>query len=285
MTDRKVRTAVFPVAGRGTRFLPATKSVPKELLPVVDTPLLQFALEEARAAGVERMVFVSHPSKSSIEHFVRDSSGPASEETGAHEDDDCRFVMQEKPLGLGHAVLQARDLVLPGPVAVILPDDLILGPVGCLSEMADAYESGTCGHMVAAMEVPSRNVSSYGVLAPLSVDGRVTRAHGMVEKPAPEDAPSNLAVVGRYILDSSIFADLEKTAPGAGGEIQLTDAIAAGIERVGLSGFAFSGTRYDCGSKEGMLDATIAYASLRPELREVIERPRPLSRPTSIAAE
>nr|WP_236549682.1 UTP--glucose-1-phosphate uridylyltransferase [Profundibacterium mesophilum] len=280
-----MRTAIFPVAGLGTRFLPATKATPKELLPVIDTPLIQFAIDEARAAGVERMIFVSHPSKSAIERHVKQDADLAATlrargknrianrlDAAALSDDECDviFVMQEEPLGLGHAVNCARDHVLPGAVAVILPDDLILGGEGCLSEMIAAYERSDAGHMVAAMDVAREAVSSYGILDVTEVNGALIKARGMVEKPDPETAPSNKAVVGRYVLDGSIFDDLDGLDAGAGGEIQLTDAIAAGIERVGLVGFAFSGLRFDCGSKQGMLAATLHRASGDPDFSEVL---------------
>ncbi|SFQ61852.1 UTP--glucose-1-phosphate uridylyltransferase [Roseivivax halotolerans] len=276
VSSNPVRTAIFPVAGLGTRFLPATKATPKELLPVLDTPLIQFAIDEARAAGIERMVFVSHPSKDAIERYVREDEelettlrerGKARLADMLHENALCetemqvRFVMQPEPLGLGHAVLCAKDDVLPGPVAIILPDDLILGEPGCVQEMIDAYDPSKAGHMVATMEVDEDEVKSYGVLDVTGTDGPLILAKGMVEKPEPADAPSRHAVVGRYVLDASIFDALDGLPPGAGGEIQLTDAIAAGADSIGLCGFRFSGTRYDCGSKQGMLAATMAYAA------------------------
>lgn len=287
MQDAPVKTAIFPVAGLGTRFLPATKATPKELLPVIDTPLIQYAINEARDAGVERMIFVSHPSKSAIERHVLDDkelratlrargkARLARELKAAAIDVDLHdviFVMQDEPLGLGHAVLCAKDHVLPGPVAVILPDDLILGPKGCLSEMIAAYPTCDSGHLVATMDVPREEVSSYGVLSVLHQDGRMIKSNGMVEKPAPEDAPSTAAVVGRYVLDATIFDALETQEPGVGGEIQLTDAIAAGIAETGLSGFAFSGTRFDCGSKQGMLSAELYLAQQDPAFADVISR-------------
>ncbi|SIS75149.1 UTP--glucose-1-phosphate uridylyltransferase [Phaeovulum vinaykumarii] len=254
-------------------------------MPVIDTPLIQFAIDEARAAGVERMVFVSHPSKSAIERHVRadhdliatlhargkseiarDLHAAAVDET----EHEVEFVMQHEPLGLGHAVLCARPHVLPGPVAVILPDDLILSDAGCLSEMVAAYDAGTAGHMVATMQVTPETVSRYGVLDPVSETDRLVHARGMVEKPAPEDAPSLHAVVGRYILDGSIFETLATQPPGAGGEIQLTDAIARDAGGMGLAGFVFSGRRFDCGSKRGMLEATLARAASHPELAGVL---------------
>ena len=279
-----VRTAIFPVAGLGTRFLPATKATPKELLPVIDTPLIQYAIDEAQDAGIERMIFVSHPSKSAIERYVMDdaklradlkSRGKEQLADDLHEaafcpeTDDVVFTMQQKPLGLGHAVLCARDAVLPGPVAVILPDDLILGR-GCLGEMIEAYEKSTARHMVATMTVNRDETSKYGILSTTGSAGQMIHADGMVEKPKPQDAPSCEAVVGRYVLDASIFDDLSVQQPGAGGEIQLTDAISEGIKRVGLAGFRFSGTRFDCGSKAGMLRATLHLAADDPEYQEVL---------------
>lgn len=280
----KVRTAIFPVAGLGTRFLPATKATPKELLPVIDTPLIQFAIDEARDAGVERMIFVNHPSKSAIERYVLDDSDLRAtlRERGKHrlaadleasaldtDEHDVTFVMQDDPLGLGHAVLCARDQVLPGPVAVLLPDDLILCQKGCLTEMIEAYPTAEAGHLVATMEVPREDTASYGILDVSRRDGPLAHARSMIEKPAPENAPSTSAVVGRYILDASVFDALATQAPGAGGEIQLTDAIARGIPTVGLAGFHFSGTRFDCGSKKGMLKAMIHIARQEPEYAEL----------------
>lgn len=290
----KVRTAIFPVAGLGTRFLPATKATPKELLPVIDTPLIQYAIDEVRAAGIERMVFVSHPSKAAIERHVMDDKrlreelaarGKAGLADSLQEtslcpvDDDVLFTMQPEPLGLGHAVLCARRYVLPGPVAVVLPDDLILGAPGALSEMVDGYAAGGVGHMVATMTVPQEETHKYGILSVTGRSNSVLLADGMVEKPAVEEAPSRHAVVGRYVLDASIFDDLENTAPGAGGEIQLTDAIARGGARLGLGGFEFSGRRFDCGSKAGMLEATLHLAEQDPECAKVLEayRTGPLS--------
>ncbi len=289
---RQVRTAIFPVAGLGTRFLPATKATPKELLPVIDTPLIQYAISEAQEAGIERMVFVSHPSKSAIERYVMDDARLRAElrARGKSEiaeelreaalspkENDVVFTMQDEPLGLGHAVLCARDHVLPGPVAVILPDDLILG-TGCLGEMVNAYASSSAGNLVASMTVDVEETKKYGILAVADARDQLMQASGMVEKPAPEDAPSREAVVGRYILDGSIFDALATQAPGAGGEIQLTDAIAKSSVELGLAGFRFSGTRFDCGSKAGMLQATLHLAAGDPELAAVLgERTAPTS--------
>lgn len=280
---QSVRTAIFPVAGLGTRFLPATKATPKELLPVLDTPLIQHAIDEARAAGIDRLVFVSHRSKPAIEQHVMDDlrlrrdleargkpklANQLKEAALDPATDDVAFTFQDDPKGLGHAVLCARDHVLDGPVAVILPDDLILGQP-CLKEMIEAYEGG---HMVAATMVEKADVSKYGVLDVTGRQGSLTQARGMVEKPMPEDAPSRMAVIGRYILDPGIFDTLASQRPGAGGEIQLTDAISKDAKTLPLFGFEFSGTRFDCGSKSGMLDATLHVAAQDPELVSVLEK-------------
>lgn len=286
MTQSRVRTAIFPVAGLGTRFMPATKGTPKELLPVIDTPLIQYSIDEAREAGVERMIFVSHPSKAAIEHYVMDDARLRRTLThhGKHElarkleqaslntaDCDVIFVMQPQPLGLGDAVGCARPHVLDGPVAVILPDDLILGAPGCLREMTDAYDRDAAGHLVAVMQVPMKLTSQYGILSVISQNGRMVKAGSIVEKPAPEKAPSQLAVVGRYILDPAIFGAIARQGPGAGGEIQLTDAITSSGVKTGIAGFRFSGRRFDCGSKQGMLAATLFLARRNPEYAEVLE--------------
>ncbi|WP_436398624.1 UTP--glucose-1-phosphate uridylyltransferase [Roseobacter sp. S98] len=285
MSSSVVRTAIFPVAGLGTRFLPATKATPKELLPVLDTPLIQYAIDEAQAAGIERMIFISHPSKAAIERHVMDDARLRKELSARGKpelaaelkeasfpagSDDVVFAMQHDPLGLGHAVACARGHVLPGPVAVILPDDLIVG-TGCIGEMIEAYQQHAAGHMVATMQVDRAETRKYGILSVTGQDGRMLQADGMVEKPDPDLAPSCDAVVGRYILDGSVFADLAAQKPGAGGEIQLTDAIARGAARVGLAGFRFSGQRFDCGSKAGMLRATLHLAAEDPECEEVLE--------------
>ncbi|EPX78369.1 UTP--glucose-1-phosphate uridylyltransferase [Salipiger mucosus] len=296
----KVRTAIFPVAGLGTRFLPATKATPKELLPVLDRPLLQFAIDEAREAGIERMIFVSHPSKSAIERYVHQDEDLCRtlRAKGKHgiadhldaaaidpEAEQAHFVMQPEPLGLGHAVLCAADEALPGPVAVILPDDLIMGDKGCIAEMIEAYETAGAGHMVASMEVARDEVSAYGVLVPEGrMQGNVLPASGMVEKPDADAAPSLHAVVGRYVLDASIFDALRTQEAGLGGEIQLTDAIARGADEVGLCGFRFSGERYDCGSKAGMLRATLAYAEQHQEFRTVLDAQQASAAPAAPVA-
>ena len=265
-----MKTVILPVAGKGTRLLPLTKATPKELLPIYDKPALQFALDEAIDAGAERLVIVNHASKKSIyEYFKADqiSIGGVrprrlnhlSDALGLREianDIEIIFVEQPKALGLGHALLCAAPKLLDGPVGVILPDDVILGN-SCLKEMVDSYEGG---HMVAAMEVSSHEVSSYGIFQfDKSHQGRGRiPATGMVEKPSPQQAPSTLAAVGRYILDPIIFETLKTLRRGAGGEYQLTDAIAADIEQVGLSAMPFSGSRFDCGNRDGLLAAANA---------------------------
>ena len=264
---QKVRAAVFPVAGRGTRFLPATKASPKEMLPIVDKPLIQYAVEEAVAAGATKLVFVTGASKRAIEdHFDTDAElERALTESG--KDDllesirnivpagvSCVYIRQGEPLGLGHAVLCARPAVGDEPFFIHLADDLIAGQPGCLAQMADEHARHG-GSVVAVETVPRENTSSYGIVE-VDASDRVTR---IVEKPKPEDAPSNSAVVGRYLLTSEIFDKLEKTGRGAGGEIQLTDGIADLLDESPVYAYSFSGVRYDCGSKLGYLQATVAY--------------------------
>lgn len=282
---KSVRTAIFPVAGLGTRFLPATKSVPKELLPVLDTPLIQFAIDEARDAGVEKMIFVNHPSKAAIENYVLDDAnlratlharGKSKIARELHEaalnaeEHNVVFVEQDEPRGLGHAVLCAAEEALPGAVAVLLPDDLILAPKGCLSQMIDAYETTDAHHLLATMDVPREEVGSYGVLSIKQRQGALAYCNGLVEKPAPDLAPSTSAVVGRYVLGESIFEALRTQAPGKGNEIQLTDAIARLLEAENVAGFRFVGERFDCGSKAGMLRAKLHRAQQDPQFAEVL---------------
>ena len=276
-----VRKAEFPVAGLGTRFLPATKAVPKEVLPLVDKPLIQYAIDEARAAGITDFIFVTAKGKSALEDYfdtspelvralkakgkkdLLEAIAPTEMPSGA-----ISYIRQQEALGLGHAVWCARHLVGDEPFAVILPDDVIAAEKPCLKQMVEAYEE-VGGNVVAAMELRPEQISSYGVIDPASHDGRLVEMKGMVEKPKPEDAPSNLAVIGRYILTPRVMKNLEKMKQGAGGEIQLTDAIADEI-KVGRSvhGYRFEGTRYDCGSKAGYLQATVAFALARPDLRD-----------------
>jgi UTP--glucose-1-phosphate uridylyltransferase len=275
----KVTKAVFPVAGLGTRFLPATKVVPKEIMTLVDRPLIQYAIDEARAAGITEFIFVTARGKSALEDYF--DHAPDLERTlrqaGKTELLDIlkstnmdsgaiAYIRQHKALGLGHAVWCARRLIGNEPFAVMLPDDVIAGEKPCLQQMVEAYEE-TGGSMVAAMDVSPDRTSSYGMLDVESVNGPIIKAKGMVEKPAAGTAPSNLAVIGRYILTPMVFENLSEIDRGAGGEIQLTDAIAMEIEHGrDVFGYKFDGQRYDCGSKAGYLQATVAFALDRPEL-------------------
>ncbi len=279
---RKVTKAVFPVAGLGTRFLPATKSVPKEIMTLVDRPLIQYAIDEARAAGITEFIFVTSRGKSALEDYF--DNAPELEaalekkgktelmevlETTNMDSGAIAYIRQHKPMGLGHAVWCARRLVGDEPFAVILPDDVIAAEKPCLAQMVEAYEE-TGGCMVAAMRVPEEKASAYGVLDPIS-DGleRNIRVRGMVEKPPLGEAPSNLAVIGRYILTPDVMNTLHAGKVGAGGEVQLTDAIAAEItEGRPVHGYRFEGERFDCGSKAGFLQATVSFALARPDLRD-----------------
>ena len=282
----KVRSAVFPVAGRGTRFLPATKASPKEMLPIVDKPLIQYAVEEAVDAGVTKLVFITGSSKRAIEdHFDTDPELERSLQRAGKDDllrtiqdivpkgVSCIYIRQGEPLGLGHAVLCARAAVGDEPFFVHLADDLIAGEPPCLTQMAAEYERHG-GSIVAVENVPHENTSSYGIVATDS-SGRVTE---IVEKPSPENAPSDLAVVGRYLLSPEIFNKLETTGRGAGGEIQLTDAIADMLAESPVHAYSFMGQRFDCGSKLGYLKATVAYGlshadtgeAFRDHLRETL---------------
>ena len=274
----KIRSAVFPVAGRGTRFLPATKASPKEMLPIVDKPLIQYAVEEAIDAGVTKLIFITGSSKRAIEdHF---DSDPALEKalTDSGKQDiltqiqdivpkgvSCIYIRQGEPLGLGHAVLCARPAIGNEPFYVHLADDLIDGNPPCLTQMA-AEHARHGGSVVAVENVPAEDTASYGIVEiDASNENRMT---SIVEKPAPEDAPSTLAVVGRYLLDGSIFDKLENIGKGAGGEIQLTDGIAELLAEKPVHAYAFTGERYDCGSKVGYLKATVAYGLNHPETGE-----------------
>lgn len=273
----KIRKAVFPVAGLGTRFLPATKANPKEMLPVVDKPLIQYAAEEAVAAGIDTLIFITGRNKRSIEdHF--DKAYELETELQADGKDtmldmvqnvlpknvDCIYIRQSEPLGLGHAVLCAEPAVGEEPFAVILADDLVDdGTRGCLSQMIDIYDKEQCG-VVGVQEVEIEEVKSYGVISGNKVQDGLWDVDTFVEKPDPKDAPSNVAVVGRYLLQPSIFSILEKTGEGAGGEIQLTDALAKQAENEKLLAYKFEGKRYDCGSKLGYLEATVELAIKHP---------------------
>lgn len=273
-----IRKVVFPVAGMGTRFLPATKSIPKEMLPLIDRPLIQYAVDEARAAGIEEFIFVSAAGKGALEDYFDTAAALEMTLEAKGKTDALRalapsrmpegaltILRQGKALGLGHAVRQAKHLIGNEAFAVMLPDDVIKGPEGALAQMIQAHKK-VGGHMVATMDVPRKATSSYGVLDVERQDGRVFHARGMVEKPRPDIAPSTQAVVGRYILQPSIFARLADLGPGAGGELQLTDAINADLQNVGVSGYQFDGERFDCGSIQGFVQATAAYAMDRADL-------------------
>ena len=278
--SRKVTKAIFPVAGLGTRFLPATKSVPKEIMTLVDRPLIQYAIDEARAAGIEEFIFVTSRGKGALEDYFDHSHELESSLKKAGKNDlldilrstnmdsgAIAYVRQHKALGLGHAVWCARRLVHDEPVAVILTDDVIMGEPPCLQQRIEAYQE-TGGTMVATMEVPLEKTKSYGVLDVAEDMGAIVRAKGMVEKPK-ENPPSNLAVIGRYILASTVMENLNKLKQGAGGEIQLTDAIADEIEEGrDVFGLRFRGQRFDCGSKAGFLQATVAFGLARDELKD-----------------
>jgi UTP--glucose-1-phosphate uridylyltransferase len=278
---KRVTKAIFPVAGLGTRFLPATKSIPKEIMTLVDRPLIQYAIDEARAAGIKEFIFVTSRGKSALEDYfdhapelenalrkkgktdLLDQLKATTMESGA-----IAYIRQQKPLGLGHAVWCARRLLSNEPFAVILPDDVIAADTPCLKQMVEAHAE-TGGNMVAAMEVPADKTSAYGVLDIKEDMGSVVSVKGMVEKPAEGTAPSNLAVIGRYILTPEIMNNLNKIKTGAGGEVQLTDAIAQEIAASdNVYGFRFRGQRFDCGSKAGFLQATVAFGLAREDLRD-----------------
>tara|TARA_R110002094_G_scaffold23251_5_gene35632 strand:+ start:788 stop:1672 length:885 start_codon:yes stop_codon:yes gene_type:complete len=278
---QKVTKAIFPVAGMGTRFLPATKSVPKEIMTLVDRPLIQYAIDEARAAGIKEFIFVTSRGKGALEDYFDHAPQLERElqkknktqlleilETTNMESGAIAYIRQHRALGLGHAVWCARRLIADEPFAVILPDDVIAADKPCLQQMVEAYEE-TGGNMVAAMEVAPEQTSSYGVLDVCEEDGQLVKVQGMVEKPDAEDAPSNLAVIGRYILSPSVLENLNHIQSGSGGEIQLTDAIARDIELSNnVYGYRFRGQRFDCGSKSGFLQATVSFGLSRPELRD-----------------
>lgn len=277
---KPVRKAIFPVAGLGTRFLPATKAIPKEMLPIVDSPLIQYAVDEAREAGIEQMIFVTGRGKSAIEdHFDiayelehtlmsrgKDVSALANTRLTPG---NCVYVRQQEPLGLGHAIWCARDIIGDEPFAIFLPDEFMHGSPGCMKQMVDAYHQ-IGGNIISVLEVPHKDVSSYGVIAPGAADGAVTEVLGLVEKPKVEDAPSNLIVSGRYILQPQVMQILERQEKGAGGEIQLTDAMAQLIGQQPFNAVTFDGSRYDCGSKVGYIEANLAVALQRPDMAEQV---------------
>lgn len=281
---KPVRKAIFPVAGFGTRFLPATKAVPKEMLPVVDRPLIQYAVDEARAAGIEQMIFVTGRNKYAIEDYF-DSAYEIESDLAAKNKTEfldrleatrlapgnAAFIRQQQMLGLGHAVACARDLVGDEPFAVLLPDELLWNPAApCLQQMVETYEAKG-GNVVAVLEVPEEHTHRYGIVDPGATEGAVTEVRRMVEKPSAGTAPSRLAIVGRYILQPEIFALLDKGERGAGGEIQLTDAMAKLIGSQAFHALTFDGERHDCGDNAGFIQANIALALERPELRESIQ--------------
>lgn len=267
MPENPIRTVIVPAAGKGTRLLPATKVTAKELLPVYDRVVLDFAIAEAVGLGAQRIVVVISPEKTSIKDYLFNQPALRSLDASTRALPELVFVSQDQPRGLGHAVLCCKDVVLPGPVAVLLPDDLVFGS-NCLVEMAENY---TGGNMVAAMQVRPEDTSQYGIFRLRgSQNGNCFPASGMVEKPSSGSAPSALAAVGRYILDPAIFAALERTVPGKGGEVQLTDAIASLSETTPISAFKFSGTRHDCGNHDGLLAASVARKAIsRQELAAV----------------
>jgi len=277
---KRVRTAVFPVAGLGTRFLPATKALPKEMLTVVDRPLIQYAVDEAREAGIEHFVFVTGRNKGVIEdHFDRqfelETTLEVREKTKALEAlrrdlpsaGRTSFTRQQEPLGLGHAVWCARDIVGDQPFALLLPDMLFKGEPGVLKQMMEAYEE-TGGNVIAVEEVPPADVSSYGVIARGDGPDNGFRINGMVEKPKREDAPSNLIISGRYILQPEVFTLLAEQTKGAGGEIQITDAMQTLMHNQPFTGVKYQGQSFDCGSKIGFLTANVVYALDRPDIRD-----------------
>ena len=273
---KPIRKAVFPVAGMGTRFLPATKVMPKELFPIVDRPLLQYAVDEALEAGIEQMIFVNGRGKGMIEdHFdmayelertMADRSKDRSVLEGTRlKPGDCVFVRQQEPLGLGHAIWCARDIIGDEPFAILLPDEFMVGSPGCMKQMVRAYNK-LGGNIVCALEIPIEDTPSYGVIDPGKRDGSITEVKGLVEKPAAGTAPSNLILPGRYILQPEVMRILETQEAGAGGEIQLTDAMAQMIGKQPFHGMTFDGKRSDCGSKQGYVEANLALALADPEI-------------------
>ena len=280
----RILTAVFPVAGRGTRFLPVTKASPKEMLPIVDKPLIQYAAEEALQAGAEKLVFITGSAKRAIEdHF--DTDHELEQELAAQGKVElldalrgiipsyasCIYVRQPAPLGLGHAVLCSRPVVGDEPFFVHLADDLIAAEEPCLKQLADVFEDRRCS-VIGVETVPADETDKYGIVAVKPITSRLSRIEQIVEKPKPSAAPSNLGVVGRYLLTPAIYEKLERTGRGAGGEIQLTDGISALLDDESVYAYAFEGRRFDCGSKLGYLEATVEYALKHPSLSEEFSR-------------
>ena len=277
---RPIRKAVFPVAGRGTRFLPATKAIPKEMLPIIDRPLIQYAIDEAREAGIEQMIFVTGRGKSAlIDHFDAASdleAALAGKDWALDILQSTRLapgnlvaVRQQVPLGLGHAIWCARAIVGDEPFAIFLPDELLIGQPGCMKQMVDAYNE-VGGNLISVLEVPREEVSSYGVIAPGERRAGLIEVHGLVEKPPIETAPSNLIVSGRYILQPEVMRVLDRQERGAGGEIQLTDAMAQMIGGQAFHALPFNGRRFDCGSKTGFVEATLALALEREDMADEV---------------
>ena len=277
---KPIKKAVFPVAGLGTRFLPATKAIPKEMLPVIDRPLIQYAVDEAREAGIEQLIFVTGRGKTAIvEHFDvayeleatmkdRAKTLEALEATRILPG-NLVTVRQQVPLGLGHAIWCARAIVGDEPFAIFLPDELMIGQPGCMKQMVESYNE-VGGNLISVLEVPEDEVSSYGVIKPGKRDGALTEVLGLVEKPKREEAPSNLIISGRYILQAEVMRVLEHQGKGAGGEIQLTDAMAQMIGSQPFHAVTFAGKRYDCGSKVGLVEATLAIALEREDMRDEV---------------
>ena len=282
MNRKPVRKAIFPVGGMGTRFLPATKAMPKEMLPIIDRPLIQYAVEEAAAAGIEEFIFVTGRGKHAIEdHF--DESVELNHLLSEQGKDDILadirgwmpkpgqvfYTRQMAPLGLGHAVWCARHLIGDEPFAVLLADDLVMSKTPCLKQMVDVYGE-TGGSVVAVMDVPREHTDRYGILDVNHDDGRLASVKGLVEKPTPADAPSTLSIIGRYILQPNVFRWLDRQEKGKGGEIQLTDAMASMLEDGPFHGVRFEGRRFDCGNKVGFVEATLAFALSRPEMASAV---------------
>ena len=286
MSFKRIRKAVFPVAGLGTRFLPATKAIPKEMLPIVDRPLIQYAVDEAREAGIEQMIFVTGRGKGAIEdHFdiafeLESTMSARGKDLSVLEPTrlgpgNCAYVRQQEPMGLGHAIWCARDIVGDEPFAIFLPDEFMHGSPGCMAQMVQAYNE-VGGNLISVLEVPHDKVSSYGVIDPGAKNGALTEVKGLVEKPAMADAPSNLIISGRYILQPEVMRTLETQGKGAGGEIQLTDAMARMIGNQPFHAVTFNGKRYDCGSKVGYIEANLAISlereDMADEVREIATR-------------
>lgn len=279
----EIKKAVFPVAGLGTRFLPATKVMAKEMLPIVDKPLIQYAVEEAWEAGITEIVFVTGRGKGMLEdHFdyavelenTLEDRGKSAELALIRElmpaAGDLAVVRQQAPLGLGHAVWCAKQVIQNEPFAVILPDDLVMAERGCLAQMIDAYQD-VGGNLAAVVDVPRDQTSRYGILDVTDDNGKLARANGLVEKPDPADAPSTLSIIGRYILQPEVFNILDRQEKGTGNEIQLTDAIAATMSDIPFHGLRFEGTRFDCGDKAGFVEANVAFALGRDDTKDAVK--------------